>query len=253
MNTAKEAYILYMNNPPSTIKSFKTKAKIPDPLPEFVSAKDDCVNYNILYRLEDVAFPYRNELKHFQDTFMYGGTSLSQEVRDLEYRWGEIYFEPLVEFMGDRSLWEALGIHVPDTNIRSAKSSLSRLDVTDYDVAYFSGSHWLARKAGTKDVFDPYDEYQVHGTNQFCQTFCMMYLRNKLPTKITGNDWLKYYTYTKEALEFIDGILKMCKKSPRLRKLPLFDEPNTTFDNLERAIDVCKKHSRMCLNIVMIP
>lgn len=159
-----------------------------------------------------------------------------------------MYFEPLTEFMGDRTLWEALGIPVTMTDTTTCD---------DGDVAYFSGSHWTSRKAGTKEeeVFDPYDEYQVPGTHQFCQTFCMMHLWNRLPAKITqnGRAWLKYYAYTMEALEFIDELIRMCKRDPKLSTLPTFRERNTTFDILERAIRVCKSHPYMCLNIVKMP
>lgn len=254
----REAVNAYMSSPPKTVKSLKSPASIPDPLKKFISAKSDRTDYSELYRLENVAFPTREELKRVQDTFMYGSTTLSQDVRVLEYRWGEIYFEPLTEFMGDRRLWAALGISVPEEDIRSAKSALMRRPVTMYDVAYFSGAHWISRKAGTKEVFDPYDEYQIKYTNQFCQTFSLMYLRDRLPAMIAGgnnnnNNWLKYYAYTMEALKFIDDMIKMCKKDPTLKNLPVFREQNTKFDNLERAIAVCKSHPYMCVNIAKLP
>ncbi len=254
--SAREAVNTYMSSPPQKLKSLKSPASIPDPLKKFVPAKSDQqTDYSELYRLENVAFPTREELRRVQDTFMYGSSSLSQELRVLEYRWGEIYFEPITEFMGDRRLWAALGVTVPENDIRSAKSALARHPVTLYDVAYFSGAHWISRKAGTKEVFDPYDEYQVPYTNQFCQTFSLMYLRNRLPVKITDNGraWLKYYAYTMEALEFIDDMIKTCKRDPKLKNLPVFKEQNTTFDNLERAIAVCKSHPYMCVNIAKLP
>lgn len=238
----------------ANLTRFKTKATVPSETP-FVSAYKDQVDYKPLYRLEDKPFKTRQDLQRFQKLFMYGPTSLSQEVRNLEYRWADVYFTPLTTFMGDRSLWDALGIYVPDTNVRSAKSALARYPVSEKHVAFFSGAHWISRRAGTKEVFDPYDDFQVYGTNQFCQTFAMMYLLKPemLSRNNSGGQWLKYYTYTKRALDFIEYILDTCERTPRLRKLPTFKHEDTTFKNLRACLKVCKAHPYMCLNIINMP
>jgi hypothetical protein len=238
-----------------SLSSLRTPAKVPPELNKFVPAYGDKADYTELYRLEDKRFKTRKDLENFQKLYMYGPRSLSQDVRNLEYRWGEVYFDPLTEFMGDRTLWAALGIYVPDTNIRSAPSALSRLPITGYPVAYFSGAHWVGRRANTKEVFDPYGEFQVPGTNQFCQTYVMMHVLNiGSPLRpSSGGNWLKYYNYTRKALNFIETVIEKCKKDPKLKNLPVFKHKNTTFKNLDAAIRVCKEHPHMCLNIVKMP
>lgn len=224
---------------------------------KFIPAYKDQTDYSILYRLQDKRFKTRDDLDRFQKLFMRGGRTLSQDIRNLEHKWYKVYLEPIIEFMGDRDLWHALGIYVPDTNIHSAKSALARLPPSQEHIAYFSGVHWISRRAGTSVVFDPYDEYQIYGSNQFCQTFSMMYL-------IIGDDmgvglqrntnWLKYYTYTKCALDFIENLIARCKRTPRLKNLPTFKNwPSTTLKNLEAAIKVCQKHPNMCLNVPALP
>lgn len=234
-------------------KNLRTKGHVPRELNRFVPAYSDHTDYTDLYRLQDKPFATKEDLKRFHKLFIYGGLTLSQRIRDLEYRWGEVYFNPLTEFMGDIDLWEALGIHV-------SKTPLWRLPVTPYPVAYYTGSHWVSRRAGTAVVFDPYDEFQIYGTNQFCQTYAMMHV---LPSSImkspvmrknttSSGHWRKYYTYTKSALEFIKKLIEFCKKHSNIRSLETFSSkyPNTTFKNLDAAIDTCLAHPYMCLNII---
>ena len=226
----------------------------------FIPAYQDNTDYSLLYALQDKRFRTRDDLDRFQLLFMRGGKTLSQDIRNLEHRWYKVYLEPIIDFMGDRNLWHALGIEVPDTNVRSAKSVLGRRPVTKHNVAYFSGSHWISRKAGTTTVFDPYDEYQIYGSNQFCQTFSMMYLIGdrfgvtlRKKSNSPGN-WLKYYTYTVRALDFIESLINYCKRSKNMKNLSTFKNwPSTTLKNLEVAIRVCKEHPAMCLNVPALP
>lgn len=241
----------------TNLTKYKTKgAKIPSALP-FIPAYADPVDYRQLYRLENRPFNTREDLERFQSLFMYGSSTLSQEIRNLEYRWADVYFNPLVDFMGDRGLWAALRLYVPDTNVRSAKSVLARAPIANYHRAMFSGAHWVSRRAGATEVFDPYDNVQFYGTNQFCQTFAMMHLlQPEMLTRNNGNanlndPWLKYYAYTKRALTFIERILEMCQSRSDLKKLPTFTEhQDTTIENLKACLRVCKAHPYMCVNII---
>jgi len=223
----------------------------------FVYAYDDRTDYTSLYRLQDKRFQTMGDLDRFQRLFMRGSKTLSQDIRNLETKWTDIYYNPLVQFMGDRDLWNALGIHVPYEDFKP--TALLRLPVTRFDVAYFSGMHWVSRKAGTKEVFDPYNEFQIPGTNQFCQTYAMMYLlgdRLGFPLRRNGNsgNWLKYYTYTNYALKFIQRFIEFCKKSPKIKSISTFTKhKDTTFKNLEAAVKVCLAHPYMCLNVAPLP
>lgn len=223
----------------------------------FVYAYDDRTDYTSLYRLQDKRFQTMGDLDRFQRLFMRGSKTLSQDIRNLETKWTDIYYNPLVQFMGDRDLWNALGIHVPYEDLKP--TALLRLPVTRFDVAYFSGVHWVSRKAGTKELFDPYNEFQIPGTNQFCQTYAMMYLlgdRFGFPLRRNGNsgNWLKYYTYTNYALNFIQRLIEFCKKSPKFKSISTFTKhKDTTIKNLEAAVKVCLAHPYMCLNVAPLP
>lgn len=226
----------------------------------FVPAYDDRVDYSTLYRLQDKKFKTMTDLDRFQKLFMRGSKTLSQDIRNLEHRWFMTYYNPIVEFMGDRNVWHALGIEVPNEDLKP--TALKRLPVTPFHVAYFSGAHWVSRKAGTTEVFDPYNEFQVPGSNQFCQTYAMMNLvgdrlgfpLRKNTNSSNGGKWLKYYTYTMYALKFIENLLAYCKNSPTIKTISTFTQhKDTTIKNLEAALKVCLEHPYMCLNIAPLP
>lgn len=257
MEQALNAVSSRANNLPSSVttalKSLMTPAYDPSNRNHpFVPAYNDKADYRTLYSVQDKKFKTLKDLERFQKLFMRGPKTLSQDIRNLEHRWFQTYFNPLVEFMGDRNVWHALGIDVPDENRNP--TALKRLPVTPYHVAYFSGAHWVSRRAGTKEVFDPYEGFQIPGSNQFCQTYAMMYLLGDLQKNVNSGGWLKYYTYTTHALNFIKKILDRCKRDPKLKKLSTFTKhKDTTIENLEAALKVCLEHPYMCLNIAPLP
>lgn len=134
----------------------------------------------------------------------------------------------------------------------------------DYPDAYFSGSHWNSRKANELELFDPYDKFQIYGTNQFCQTYSMMYLLDELPGKEksvcsdwTGSedDFKRYYYYTLCALKFIKEKVTRCANA----NLIVFDDSgadgNRKFykDTLLPLIDQYIKQYRVCINVIELP
>lgn len=144
--------------------------------------------------------------------------------KDIEQKWVDDNMSPLIDFMGDYAVWKEI---VPD--VRSSFKSVN------HPVAYFSGSHWTSRKAGEKEVYDPYDNHQVPGTHQFCQTFALMHLDNvKLPD--IQHEWLKYYEYTRMALDYIEEVITK------------YRGPNRA--HLLRAIKNCKKYPNICVNAI---
>ena len=103
----------------------------------------------------------------------------------------------------------------------------------------FTGSHWNSRKANEIDWFEPYADYQIFGTNQFCQTFAMMYLADKLPSiNADKYNFTKYYTYTIEALKFIEEVINAY--------------PSSTLKE-RKAIKECIKYPNVCLNSIEFP
>jgi hypothetical protein len=119
------------------------------------------------------------------------------------------------------------------------------LPVEKVPVAHFSGNpdtggHWRSRIPGDAAWFDPYKEYQVEGTNQFCQTFALMNLAGALPEISPDRSWARYYAYTAAALDFIDTVVRRC----------LTGRERTMF---LKKIGECRAHPYRCLNVIEFP
>jgi hypothetical protein len=161
---------------------------------------------------------------------------------DIEQQWVDDNLQIIMDFMGDEDVWKYM---IPDIELYGVggRSSYRNLGPTKNSSAVFSGSHWKSRKPNDTIWFDPYDVYQVYGTNQFCQTFAMMYLLNKLPQvqheddkeNNFKNNFKKYYKYTHEALLFICNTIT--------------NAPFNTEVEL-KAIKNCLKHPNLCLNAI---
>lgn len=106
--------------------------------------------------------------------------------------------------------------------------------------AIFTGSHWIGVKDGI--VFNPFDHCQIFGTNQFCQTYTLMWLTDNLPNYDGNNDINKYYYYTKEAINFIEKEV-----------LPKYDPNHHNIHKYWECIKELQKHQAMCLNVVDLP
>lgn len=178
-------------------------------------------------------------------------------------------FDWITEFMGDIHVWWFLLPNltfngVGEEIILSGEMKREKIPyknfprgkhVYDSDHAFFNGAHWNSQKAGSDIRFDPYNEFQPSGTNQFCQTYSMMHLLDALPgeTNQSGDpdDFQKFYYYTKCALQFILGIAEHCKKN----NLDLeYDTPSGPYiDDLINIIKYCLKYYCICINIIKLP
>lgn len=137
---------------------------------------------------------YRNFIKH------------SVSDSDIEQDWVDNNLQIIIDFMGVSELWEIL---IPNIDLRTEGRNSSNIPISNRPVAIYSGSHWTSRKAGDSYWFDPYKEYQINGSNQFCQTYSLMYLLNALPSPITEDEisFMKFYEYTDKAINFIKIIM----------------------------------------------
>jgi len=171
----------------------------------------------------------------------------------------------LQEFMGSSFVWETCVPGVVVSGITGkAGHRKTTLEIKPYNRAFYSGSHWTSQLKNTTDVFDPYEEYQIRGTNQFCQTFAMMYLKKALPNVVPKNTKAplkKYYTYTKEALKFIKKQVKIVfdklQQNNREANRNHFYITYTTNENvkvriyeidLSKALEHCTRHPAACVN-----
>jgi hypothetical protein len=165
----------------------------------------------------------------------------NKDYKEYEQLWADVCLTPLIDFMGDENVWWC---NVPGVIlIHTKKADPFKINYS-HPEAYFSGAHWTSRKAGTIEVFDPYDEYQIFGTNQFCQTFAMMYLTDSLPYELPykKGSMDKYYEYTKYAVYYIKNVIASCKSVIEKKY----------FSELDYALNQCLNNPNMCVNILEI-
>ncbi len=174
------------------------------------------------------------EYDSIHDVYKIYKKKINKSYSNIEQQWVDNNLQIVIDFMGDEDVWKYM---IPDIELYGigGRASVRNVNLSKNSTAVFSGSHWRSRKPNDTIWFDPYDEYQIYGTNQFCQTFAMMYLLNKLPKQDYGNSFKKYYTYTNEALLFISDIIR--------------NAPFSTKAEL-KAIKNCLKHSNICLNAI---
>jgi hypothetical protein len=193
-----------------------------------------------LLKLSNTRYETMDELKKHAGRIRDGGFA------DLEQAWVDTNLQPIIDLMGDNAVWKNLIADVECFGCDGGRASSRNMKLpTDHSIAIFSGSHWTSRKSGETEMFDPYDEYQIHGTNQFCQTYAMMYLMDALPPVIPseGADNIgKYYEYTRAALEFIRDVV-----------VAKFEFPSD-YDRkyYRKCVNACIKNVNMCLNCVEV-
>lgn len=216
-------------------------------------------------KTQKLMLEYENKELLIKDELIAMQKIIKIKYSNQEQSWVETNLAPIIDLMGQAYTWrfvipnvdKRLFLHGDSDVIRYAAPRGEKGIVHPLDIprAFWSGSHWTAIKAGETQVFDPYDEYQINGTNQFCQAYSMMYLLDMLPKKITSNDpnsISKYYNYTKHAIEFIIKVLE---------KYPYQAEEYSNTDESEKEITFyknyyvnraknCLKYYAVCLNSI---
>jgi len=203
-----------------------------------MTVKDDVIksafksqkrNYDIWLEMADKQFTkkeyeeYRKKVGNCQFKLKVGDDELKYEQLDettldkihnkkmsslgcQEQYWAIKNINVISDFMGLKELWE---IMVPNVDVRIDNNRIRNIPISNRPVAVFAGNHWTSRRANEMRDFNPYDKYQIFGSNQFCQTYAMMYLLNEvdLPSNIEKKanvSFNSYYEYTKKALNFIN-------------------------------------------------
>lgn len=163
-----------------------------------------------------------------------------------EQDWIDKYVVPLMEFMGALSTWkkvlktnnlEIFGLgesRVSVNNIKKTGPALKTEAV--FEGTHQGGGHWYSRKKGQSQFFNSYNEYQILGTNIWCQTFALMNVANRLPRRRQEQTLSKYYYYNYYTLLFIQECLKNISKDK----------------SLENAVNECLRHPNICINAIEI-
>lgn len=169
-------------------------------------------------------------------------------------KWEE-HITEVINFMGNYAVWKFM---LDDKIIfQKTPPRSSNIKVSETHRAYYTGHHWLSIAKGTQVLFDPYEKYQIKGTNQFCQTYALMNLLDRLPgqdnqiCKIYKDDTFeKYYYYTKCALKFILEVARKAEKN----QLKLYDEGNERYlKEIVQRTNYLYQHSNLALNLIKMP
>ena len=135
---------------------------------------------------------------------------------------------------------------------QNKKPSRSPIAV-DHDIMCSRGSedstHWLSKAKGQIKFFDPYDEFQYMGTNQWCQLNAFMNLCITDRPRSTKPQLEKYYEYNQQVIEFIQTVFADANIKPMInafwKKLDLPSTPT-------KCITELMKYPNRCFNVVAI-
>jgi hypothetical protein len=167
------------------------------------------------------------------------------EWRKHEQTWVDTNITPLIDFFGNDGNWKRVlktnNVKFSGIDTRTTACVVKNAGVATHtaDAVYegnVNGGHWYSRKKGQTDFFNSYDEYQILGTNIWCQTFALMNVTNRLPNRYPKRTLCKYYYYNYYALLFI----KECIDNITKRK------------DLQNAIQQCLRFPNICINAIEI-
>jgi len=196
---------------------------------------------------------------------------LSDNLRNLEDVWMDNYFYRVTDFMGSHNVITSIFRHYKQevpfeiTTTRDIKGKNHKYilkgpptirDLGGHFTARIPDSVWAARKEtattdryykGNNEFFDPYMHYQLNGSNQFCQTYALMYLVGKCKfTKerldINNKEQFhKFYEFTKDALNFIHECLTVVTFPPEVE--------NDEIQDIKKSVEVLLRYHCLCLNL----
>ena len=161
-----------------------------------------------------------------------------------EQNWIDDNIVQLMDLMGSDAMWKCVldsdDIKISGISKRTSTRVLQKNIATHKAEANFAGDrntggHWYSRKKNDIKFFNSYDEYQINGTNLWCQTFALMNVCDRLPYIFPKKSIGKYYYYNYQALLFIQESIQKCK--------------NKIYKDI---IDECLKYPNICLNAIEI-
>lgn len=167
----------------------------------------------------------------------------NKKLSDAEQKWVNDHLQPVINFMGEFELWcEFENLKDLDAQISKSKMSENKYG------ARFSGTHWTAKRPGDVRVFDPYTHYQYMGSNQFCQTYALMYVSGHLPPPNTrlSNKFERFYDYSLAALKFIKFYILELKKVKKLRGYKVH------FNEILESVEELLKYPNATLNCITL-
>jgi len=174
-----------------------------------------------------------------------------------EQDWYDRYMSPIQDIFGCPEVIEKVHTyysHQPGTLEITQNQKPPRDKVTaKKDIMCSRGTeystHWLAKRKGDTSFFDPYDEFQSPGTNQWCQLNSMMHLCVADRPVSTIPTLEKYYEYNQQVIEFVQHIFADANLQPVIDAFwSDLDLPGTK----EECVAELLAHPNRCFNIVII-
>ena len=110
-------------------------------------------------------------------------------------------------------------------------------------------THWLSKAKGNSQFFDPYDEFQYPGTNQWCQINALMNIcfTDRQLSEKQGLE--KYYEYNQQVVDFIQCVCEDPDVKPVVKHMwKSLDLPSS----YEKCIRQIVTHPNRCFNVAVI-
>lgn len=246
---SKRDNVLFAPEPEVSITKVVNRVKtekpvsIPKPKPKS-KVKKELETPRYFMTIADVFYETLDELKAYQKKI-----NSTPYLRQQEEMWAEDYLQQVMSYMGTEEVMLRLlpnaMVFFKDENDRNSKVLSERhvpVSQTRPQI-HHSGKHWRARRPGEQSWFDPFDYYQLPGTNQFCQTYAVMYLLGMVERQRKNHPSTleRYYKFTVDAINFIVEVVHRTEPDKKQKELYLL------------LLKELKAHPFAALNVVEIP
>ena len=209
--------------------------------------------YKEVFRMASQKYKKKDFIKEY-----YNIIHKDKKYEEIEQELADIIFAPVIDVMGDERVWRLfLADEINIQGVESKRGSKGFDKIAKTDEAWYNGGHWRSRNKGETLWFDPYDSFQVKGSNQFCQTFSLMKLCGALPDiyekKNVSDPLDKYYYYSKCAISFIEEVLKTVstKLNNKKEKFKGKAELKKEISACTKLLAIWKKYPEITLNIII--
>jgi hypothetical protein len=206
---------------------------------------------NTYLKLANTRYDTIQDVKRFQKW-----VDSDPKLVKIDQDWADTYHQPLADFMGDpltiMSYFNGSSSGRPNVHVRERTTLRTQVEspTVGFSKNFGDSGHWYSRRPGDTKAFDPYTEFQYRGTNQFCQTFSLMYQGNKLPEKVPGT-WTKYYAYTVYALKYIKNVIESFPPNSAVFNGTIEGGgKRSSKKELLKCVNECIKYPNICVNII---
>ena len=184
-------------------------------------------------------------------------TAKDPKLATIEQAWYDTTMSPVQDLFGCPDFLQCIhcyySISDGELEILQNKNPPRGDIVAEHDTMCSRGSedstHWLSKAKGQPRFFDPYDEFQYPGTNQWCQINSLMNVCIEDRPLSTKPKLEKYYEYNLQVIEFIQAVFENANLQPVIKAFwEKLDLPGTPKKCLHELV----RHPNRCFNVVSI-